>query len=317
MNKRSGIIMDKHSPEVMEKELYSKAYDLSEAHVKIKEAVSLYASAGCNGVDAPNFRSMFYDIVGNYFDNLAELLSNQHSGGTPAKIEIHKSFYKIYYDRNFFVNTSLSRDQKYPENKSVENAWEMLSEAEKSLSSSEIYQLLCKVINKIDFNAISESIENQISTLHAYGKRIISKGVCDFLNINSAYKVPRMKSRMMVFSVSSVDSSGLGSYRLTHEIEVISSYMNSIDEGLGKDFSYVASELSLAIGKLSFGGGGIPSRTVYGKGRGVEVVCFKEKYEFRFTREAFSTLQAFICLNGGDGEVERIMGVSGLLAKAA
>lgn len=72
------------------------------------------------------------------------------------------------------------------------------------------------------------------------------------------------------------------------------------------------SEYISAVKDLSWSREKIASRTAFGKGGHLEIHCFKDKHEYRFSLQAFDALIAFLMLNGEADAADRIIEKTGL-----
>jgi hypothetical protein len=240
----------------------------------------------------------FEAVAESYLENLCKKLSDQHSNGTPAKVSLDSTLYKVISSR--------SRREQF-----AEQFWSHVDgdvEADKTLIEA--------YLAEVNFNAIAESINQQVESLEEKGLNMLACRIIDRLNLKclDGYYAPYKKAGRIVCQTWSVGYHD--SHTKISELIVLKDGFGIIEKESGMSLGGAISEYVSAIKDLSWGREKITSRSVFGKGGHLEIHCFKDKHEYRFSLQAFDALIAFLMINGEADAAERIIEKTGLLDAA-
>ncbi|RYZ89341.1 MAG: hypothetical protein EOP04_07070, partial [Proteobacteria bacterium] len=102
---------------------------------------------------------------------------------------------------------------------------------------------------------------------------------------------PHLKKDIIVCPTSSATNNSYSYNKTFFEIDEALRVASQIT---GFDLGNSSHELTAEIKNLSYNRPAVESRTTFGKGTNLQIVCFNDKYEYRFTKNAFSALIAFV-----------------------
>ncbi|MDO9142017.1 MAG: hypothetical protein Q7U38_16980, partial [Methylobacter sp.] len=101
-------------------------------------------------------------------------------------------------------------------------------------------------------------------------------------------------------------------YSKINELAALKNAFGLIEKESGVSFGVAMDEYISAIQNLNWSSEKIASRSVFGKGGHLEIHCFKDKHEYRFSVQTFDTLMAFLMINGEADAADRIIEKTGL-----
>lgn len=236
----------------------------------------------------------FEAVAESYLENLCGKLSSQHSNGTPAKVSLDVSLYKVISCR--------SRRESF-----AEKFW---SHADGDLESDK--SLIEVYLAEVKFDALADSIVEQIESLEEKGLNMLACKIIDRLNLKCerGYYEPYKKSGRVICQTWAVNYHD--AYSKINELTALMDAFSIIENESGVSFGAAISEYISAIKNLSWSREKIASRTVFGKGGHLEILCFKDKHEYRFSIQAFDALIAFLMINGEADAADRIIEKAGL-----
>lgn len=242
----------------------------------------------CPGVRVKklDFDDCVEDFLKHFFSDLCTNLSREFSQGTPATINID---WTNFTEKN--TTSSHGRSRRYRSGGDPENCEQGVCAVE-------------ELINVINFEKIVADLERQAVTLRDEGKAILANGFVSFLGLTLSRSSFKIKSGRICFDIYSAN--------YWHRYEAVRDY-SKFEDGLRDarletetDFGCAVSLLKSAVMDMGYDEQEIPSRTTFSKGAALEIVCFKSKYEFRFTRPAFDAIAAYVTLHGNDSSVAAI-----------
>ncbi len=264
-------------------------------HELIKHAQFL-SSLGISVKDFPRLTigECFERVAESYLENLCWKLSEEHSNGTPAKVVLDSSLYKVISSRN-------------RRGKLAEQFWSHKDgdlEVDKSLIGA--------YLAEVKFEAIADSINEQVESLEEKGLNILAGKIIDRLNLKclDGYYAPYKKAGRIVCQTWSVGYND--AYSKINELAALKNAFGLIEKESGVSFGVAMDEYISAIQNLNWSSEKIASRSVFGKGGHLEIHCFKDKHEYRFSVQAFDTLMAFLMINGETDAADRIIEKTGL-----
>ncbi len=97
------------------------------------------------------------------------------------------------------------------------------------------------------------------------------------------------------------------SFSKVRELMTLQEAFSEIETTSGISFGTAMSEYITAAKQLNSRQEKIPSRTVFGKGKHLEIHCFKDKHEYRLSIPAFDAVVAFLTINGEADVAEDIL----------
>jgi hypothetical protein len=202
------------------------------------------------------------------------------------------------------------RDRELEFSEAVGYCQSSSADTEKELAFIERY------LSAVDFEQIVGQINTQAKELGATGLEIFADKIIYQLHLANmdGYYSPFRKGRWVICQAYPLNYND--SYKKLSELSLLSNALNEIEKESGVQFGTALEEYMEAGRNLSWGREKIASRTVFGKGGNLEICCFKEKHEFRFTDKAFEALMAFLTINGKADQVDVIMSKTDLLEAA-
>lgn len=233
-------------------------------------------------------------ITGSYLVNLCEKVSAHHSNGTPAKVSLDPNLYGLIFG---------SRRRR-------EFAEQFMSHKDGDLEADKL--LIATYLAEVKFDAIAESVNEQIENLEQNGLCLLATEIIGCLNLKfeGGFYEPYTKngrviciSRPMIFHYS---------HDAIKKVSTLNDALRIIETESGLSFGAALAEYTKAINGLCWKSDRIASRSVFGKGGHLEVHCFNEKHEYRFSLLAFEALIAFMMLNGEAEAADRIIKKTGL-----
>jgi hypothetical protein len=236
----------------------------------------------------------FEAVAENHLENLCRKLSSQHANGTPARVSLNSDLYKVISSR--------SRREKF-----AEQFWSHIDgdlEVDKALI--EVY------LAEVKFEAIAESINQQVKSLEEKGLNMLACKIIDRLNLKCerGYYEPYKKAGRVICQTWSVSYHDI--YSKVSELAALMDAFSIVEKESGVSFGMAINEYISAVKNLSWSREKIASRTVFGKGGHLEILCFKDKHEYRFSIQAFDALTAFLMINGEAEAADRIIEKTGL-----
>ena len=236
----------------------------------------------------------FEAVAENYLLNLCGKLSAQHANGTPARVSLDSDLYKVISSR--------SRREKFSEQFWSHTDGDL--EADKTLI--EAYMV------EVKFDAIANSINEQVGSLEEKGLNLLAGKIIDRLNLKCerGYYEPYKKAGRVICQTWAVNHND--SFSKVNELVSLMNAFGVVERESGVSFGVAMDEYISAIQNLSWSREKIASRTVFGKGGHLEILCFKDKHEYRFSIQAFDALIAFLMINGETEAADRVIEKTGL-----
>lgn len=219
-------------------------------------------------------------ILQTYFNELRKRLTTAYAQGTPATIDLDESLYAL--------DCALE--------KQLDNTVHEETHTRASI--------IDEFISLIPFSKIHNLLHEQASSLVDNGKSIFADQIVDYLNLQYRAKTTRVKSGRVVLEMYTADY--WQRYNFMRDIVNFEKGLRAVAMETGADFGFSVVELKNAVDALTYEQQEIPSRTTFGKSTGLEIVCFRTKYEFRFSRSEFDALTAFATLHGSDRSLELV-----------
>lgn len=263
-------------------------------HELIKHAQFLF-DLGISARDSRLYIGECFETVAeSYLENLCGKLSSQHSNGTPAKVSLDSGLHKAISGR--------SRREKF-----AEQFW---SHSDGDLEADKA--LIDTYLAGVKFDAIADSINEQVGSLEERGLNMLACKIIDRLNLKCerGYYEPYKKAGRVICQTWSVNYHD--AYSKVNELVVLKDAFSIIEHESGVSFGVAINEYISAIKDLSWSREKIASRSVFGKGSHLEIHCFKDKHEYRFSIQAFDALIAFLVLNGEADAADRVIEKTGL-----
>lgn len=236
----------------------------------------------------------FESVADSYLDILCKKLNEQHSNGTPATVSLDSSLYRVISNR--------SRRESF-----AQHFWEHKDgELDTDRALVESY------LSEVDFEKIAESINSQTVSLADAGLNLLALKIIDRLNLKcmDGYYAPYLKSGRIICQTWSFNYHD--AYTKMGDLMILRDAFNLIEKDAGLSFGSAINEYLEAVRGLSWSKEKIASRSVFGKGGQLEIHCFKDKHEYRFSIQAFDALIAFLMINGEADAADRIIEKTGL-----
>lgn len=219
-------------------------------------------------------------ILQTYFSDLCKRLTTTYAQGTPAEIELDESLYAL----NCALETQLDNtDHEDTQTRAT---------------------IIDEFISLIPFSRIHKLLNDQANSLVDKGKTIFADELVDYLNFKYRADSAKVKSGRVIFEMYTADY--WQRYNFMRDIIKFENALRAVAMETGANFGFSVVELKNAVDAMTYEQQEIPSRSTFGKSTGLEIVCFRSKYEFRFARSEFDALTAFVTLHGSDNSIELV-----------
>jgi len=248
-------------------------------------------------VDCPYLSTCFESVAKDHIHNLCRELTLRHAEGTPAKIEIDPELYCVLTGRG------------------TRRAFSSVDNGElRSLDDEKL--LIDQFLDAVDFGCIADEMRSQAVSLNSTGLALIARLIVDKLNLAhlNGHRRPIKRGSRLICETWAFNY--FNNHTVLAELNSIRDAFNRISKEAGIGLGVAFDDYITAAANLRYDREKIPSRTVFGKGGHLEVHCFKDKHEYRFSQPAFDALIAFLTLNGEFDVVVAIMEKTDLLETA-
>jgi hypothetical protein len=245
------------------------------------------------GIAVRNNLTLHYcleNVFAHYLDFLCGKLSQENADGTPAKIAVDPAFYQLF----------THRDQR---NKSLCELffqhWDGNLESDQALAKT--------YVDAIAFTDIADAINRQLSELVDTGLHLFAKKMIDLFNLSSfdGYYSPYRKSGRVICQAWSFNYHDV--YKKMPELLTVGNALQRIEQNAALSFGSALNDYITAAKNLGYQCEKIPYRSVFGKGGHLEIHCYKDKHEYRFSQPGMDAILAFLMLNGEAETAEKIM----------
>lgn len=261
---------------------------LGEAQVRLVEAGAIHPASSLS------LRSCIQNVMNTYIEKMEKALTEAYANGTSATINISKGLFLLdLIDRNM----------------------ELVPPNAGSMDLEDQQTLVLGVLLHIDWNAIEESIRTQAEQLEANGLGLIADQLVRQLNMRSGRYPVEVNKRHVICRMHTVDY--FSTFSKIRELQGLIQALDVVSKKTGTNFGSAVEEHLKALDALSYNYQRIASRTTFAKGKALEIVCFKECYEYRFSKPTFDALAAYITLYGNEDSTECLNEVLGKLQNAA
>ncbi|CAM3840609.1 hypothetical protein VRRI112168_02720 [Vreelandella rituensis] len=242
-----------------------------------------------------------FQIVACYMDELCQMLNAEFAKGTPARIETALLLGNALRGREALHQGAWAADFLNP------------SKPFDPLKQQAYADTILAYVERIDFEAIAAGINAQLPALEGKGLAQIARELSLSFRFRAmamgSYQTPLVQFKAgRVITKGGTFSGGQDNWEQFETLRAgIERVAKDGDIALGSGLG----DLSSAIEDLSWGDA-IASRSTFGKRDALEIRCFKDKFEYHWSRDAFDALQAFICLHGEPEVADVMMSVAAL-----
>lgn len=251
---------------------------------KYKTACSELKSIGVDlDVDYACTYSCAIDIVNTYFESLEADLQKEYAENSPVDIRVPALHYKF---------------DKAPK---LSHSFRMRLRDIEKLPESEKQQLLSEYLDRIDTDSIARTLAHQVANVSTNELRIHINEIISTLGMDYAHKPIKATARNIAITKSTTNY-----YHNHGPIEMykrLALALQSVEEDTGFSFGGGLNEFINCLMHLSHSNQYIESRTSFGSRDTIEIYCYKSKYEFRFSHDAFAAIEAFILVHGCDSSI--------------
>ncbi|GAB6142550.1 hypothetical protein JCM14076_32800 [Methylosoma difficile] len=279
--------------ESLEKTLKSRLIDAVESRCELMKSASYLKILGVDiGNLNANALNCMDEVTNKYIDDLCKKLTAHYANGTPAKIELNRELYQVGYHHRCGNRLTRQTVDLFHDCDNGENL-------EKEIGLVDIY------LNQMDFTAIAAEINRQASELANEGLRLIALGITDWLGLRYLRRGVIVRSNRIVMGCYPFRYSNV--WETINKLKNLQAGLALIEKDAGLSFGNAITDLIKAADYLNYDYQIIASRTKCGKGGNLEIHCFKDKHEYRFTKEAFDAVLAFISLNGFEDVANQVL----------
>lgn len=268
--------------------------DLLERFATLVQTLADYRAATCrlNSIGADvrsDYDTLLHHlqaILKNTFEQQAEALTEEYASNTPVKFELSPSHYE------FIKAPKLScfvRDR--------------VIEADK-MSCEHQLDVLKDVADRINFESIHSELSKQLSGIDTAVMKAHCEQLLHGLGIGFLHKPIRRTGRHV--HLSRATTSYIYAYRTIEEYKRLNDAVAAVAKDTSQAFGSGLDSFIQALENLSISCESIPSRSHFGKGSALEIVCFKNKYEFRLTHDAIAAVEAFISVHGSSESINTL-----------
>lgn len=217
-------------------------------------------------------------VLKHTFEQITESLTKKYASSTPVTIELSPAYYEFYKSPKL---TCSMRDR--------------VIEANQQTCARQL-DVLKDVADRIDFDAIHYDLSQQISGIDTAVMKTYCETLLHGLGIGFLHKPIRRTDRHV--HLSRATTSYAYAYRTIAEYQHLYDAIAAVTKDTAQDFGHGLESFIQALENLSFSCEFIPPRSHFGKGCDLEIICFKNKYEFRLTHDAIAAVEAFISVHG-------------------
>lgn len=253
-------------------------------------------------------RDVVTPSVRSYFGEICDKLTRVHACGTPAQISLDRE-YSDFDSRQVWD----FEDSDVDGSKRVAISEQLVTSASKS--QTEVEELIVATVESIPFDSIYSSLEAQVDELVPLGLKMIAGTLIDELNIDTRFMPPKQKGKHVICQIRSTDY--WHNHEKVREIQKLDQALKTVENKSDICFGNALFYLCNAIRGTTYEEQAIPSRTSFCKGGQLEIHCFKEKYELRFTKKAFEAISAFVYCYGSDSAIESVSELLSVEQKSA
>lgn len=270
--------------ESLEKTLKSRLIEVVKSRCELMKSAAFLQTMGVDvgNLKADTLNSMD-EVAKKYIDDLCKKLTAHYANGTPARIELDGNLYQV-------GNYHRSSNQLPRQTKDLFHDCDNGENLEKEIGLIDIY------LKQMDFTAIAAEINRQALELGNEGLRLIALGITDWLGLRYLRRGVTVRTNRIVIECYAFSYNGV--WETINKMKSLHGGLALIEKDAGLSFGNAIIDLVTEANCLNYNHHKIATRTVCGKGGNLEIHCFKEKHEYRFTREAFDAVLAFISLNG-------------------
>lgn len=258
----------------LETQLYSMNNALSLARINLSILEDLVPDVEVRGLAIGDCIS---GVSKSYFTDLCKRLTKAYAQGTLAKIELDES--------------------KFALDRALEAKLDKADHGETQQRAT----IIDEFISLIPFKYIHASLTGQANSLVDNGKSLFADEIVNYLNLKYQANNAKVKSGLIILEMYTTDY--WDRHNFMPNIIGFKNALRAISMETNADFGFSVVELKNAVDALSYQQQKIVSRTTFGKSTDLEIVCFKTKYEFRFSRSVFDALTAFVPLHGSDKSI--------------
>jgi|GEM_PF-872358 len=279
--------------ESLEKTLKCRLIDAVESRCELMKSASHLKILGVDiGNLNANALNCMDEVAKQYIDDLCKKLTVHYANGTPAKIELNRELYQVGYFHRCGNRLTRQTVDLFHDCDNGENL-----EKEKGLI--DFY------LSNLDFTAIAAEINRQALALGNEGLRLIALDITDWLGLRYLRRGVTVRSGRIVIGCYPFRYSNV--WETINKLKNLQAGLALIENDAGLSFGNAITDLIKAADYLNYDYQIIASRTKCGKGGNLEIHCFKDKHEYRFTREGFDAILAFISLNGFEDVANQVL----------
>jgi len=277
----------------MNAELIKKLFESAEAGMSLRNAMSTLEGNGLKyfNINA-NIETIIVEVLRRYFNALCSSLTKAYADNSPAVITLDESYFTFgqshFDDGNQFLRSGLHRRLYDAHSGGID-----LHKA-----------LILECTGCIPFFQIEADLRHSVENIKSEGLKLMSAALIKELYLDSIHRTAiRSKGRFLV--AETYPCRGLGVHEKIRELRRIDQALIAIQNQSDIDFGDAVEGIIQHLGNCNHSEL-IPSRTCFGKGGDLEIHCFKEKYEFRFSHAGFDAIAAFVFMHGSDKNTETI-----------
>ena len=272
---------------------------LQESAVYFKSTVNLNSLGVKLNSSNKDLSAFVVNVVNFYFKSLNKDLTIAHANGTPAEIEIDPDYYTFerlpsgsYYkeDDGVSLNESFRLNLVRVENESIEDQREVIKD----------------LLSRIQFKKIEDDLKANVDQLLNEGLKLIADGLVTSLGIDGKYDNTLIKAGFVICQTSSSVPNHYYKLLSTREFEtklrVVAKYTTI-------DFGNAHEKLNNAL-ETTYKHDPIPSQTTFGKSNNLSIKCFKNRYDYILTYEAFDAIYAFVMMYGSKKSTDALSKVA-------
>lgn len=225
-------------------------------------------------------------VLKHTFEQMTESLTTKYASSTPVTIELSSAHYEFYKSPKL---TCSMRDR--------------VIEADKQTCARQL-DVLKEVADRIDFDAIYNDLFQQISGIDTAAMKAHCETLLHGLGIGFLHKPIRRTDRHV--HLSRATTSYAYAYLTIEEYQRLNDAIAAVTKDTAQDFGHGLESFIQALENLNYSCEVIPTRSHFGKGCALEIICFKNKYEFRLTHAAIAAIEAFVSVHGSSVSIQTL-----------
>ena len=278
----------------MKTEIDRKLHQLVEASITFNKSKKDLSILGISVSPKPIclYDSTVEVLVG-YFNLLSDEITKAFNNETKASFSLDYSFYL------FEANPPSNYVLKQPLKNNILDAI--------NLTIDEQHKLIDEIVSTIPFDCIEKEFQKGACLLETEVLALMANNCAYDFNVNSFQRKWRISGGHIILNTPCAIPYAHEDKQeeLTRTIILL----QTISKCSNVNFGPAIKDLLALISSIDRSSS-IPSRTTFGKGEAITVRCYKDRYDYCLTPDAFDAIYAFVTMYGTDKAVDSFSKIS-------